>query len=378
MCPHSLHRAAELIFENLVHSGMTSQVWVGAGLLGFIPLAMAPLAMAMDQSREALELNRRGLEAVHRGDAAEAEKLYRQSIDIYKTMGPNYVPHIGVAEYNLGQALCLSGHRGEARPVLEDALALLRGSLGVRHKDTLAAMNYLGGLRLMMGDTSGAKALFQEALPIERELYPQDDQLALTLGGLSSILIREDRAEEALPLADEALSVALAADGEMSVNAALAYATAAEVHRSARRYDRALPLYRKSLNIYEKLLGPDHPRVAGVLSEIGVIEMEDHNYTLAERDMQRGLEIVQRSPGWDFEEWIAETNLGVLRLRQGKYEEAAHLLTRSLEKQEHAGIHDGHDIAITLRALAAVREKQRRYEDAKQLREREASLGAAH
>ena len=110
--------------------------------------------------------------------------------------------------------------------------------------------------------------------------------MSLTLGGLSAILVRESRVDEALTLAEESLNVALSAAGEQSLDAALAYANVASVHKWARRYDPALPLYRKSMKIYEQLAGPDHPRVAGILTEIGLIEMEDHNYPLAERDMQ--------------------------------------------------------------------------------------------
>ena len=110
--------------------------------------------------------------------------------------------------------------------------------------------------------------------------------------------------------------------------------------------------------------------------QVGLLEMEDGNYTLAERDMQQSLDILQRSPGWDFELWVSETNLGMLRLQQGKYDDAARLLARSVTTQEQAGIHNGRDLALTLEQLAKVREKQRRYEDAKQLRERAVTVAS--
>jgi len=47
--------------------------------------------------------------------------------------------------------------------------------------------------------------LFNEALPIERELYPNDTQLARTLGGLASLAMREGQTDKAIPLAEEAL-----------------------------------------------------------------------------------------------------------------------------------------------------------------------------
>lgn len=326
------------------------------------------VAVAMGQGREAFDLNDRGLLAASQGDEAAAEHLYRQSMDIWRKMGPAYEGHLGTTEFNLAQALCAQGRRDEALPVLEESVKLLRGTPGVRHINTLMAINYLGGLQLLQGQSDPAEALFREVLPIERELYPKDAQLALTLGGLSSVLVRQNKTAEALPLAEEALTIALAATGEQSLNAALAYANVATVHKWAGRYDRALPLYRKSLSIYEHLVGPDHPRTAGILMEIGLLEMEDGNYTLAERDMLHALDIVDRSPGWAFEQWIGESNLGMLRFKQGKLAEAARRLTLSVTMQEQAGIHTGRDLAITLEELAKVREKQRRFDDARQLR----------
>jgi tetratricopeptide (TPR) repeat protein len=332
----------------------------------------------MGQPGEARDLNDRGLLAGKRGDQAEAEKLYREAMVKWRALGPEFQPHLGITEYNLSQALCAQGRRKEARPVLEEALALLRGSLGVRHLNTLSVMNYLGTLRLMLGDADGAEALFREALPIERDLYPKDEQLMLSLGGLSSILIRQRRLDEALPMAEESLALALATSGEISLQAALAYANVAAVHKWAQRYDRALPLYRKSLSIYERLVGPEHPRTASILGEIGLIEMEDHNYTLAERDMLRSLDIAQRSPGWAFEEWVGESNLGTLRFHEGKYDDAARRLTRSIKLQEDAGVHGGSDMVLTLETLAKVREKQRRYDDARQLRDRAVTMSSFH
>jgi len=329
----------------------------------------------MGQGREGFDLNERGLQAAARGDHAAANRLYQQAIEVWRGMGPDYRAHLGVTEYNLAQSLCAQGRRGEALPILENAVQLLRETVGVRNLNTLTTMNYLASLSLMRGNTAQAEALFREALAVERELYPKNVQLALSLGGLSSILVREDKAVEALPLAEESLSIALATEGEDSLHTALAYANVATVHKWERKYDRALPLYRKSLSIYERLLGPDHPRAAGVLTEIGLIEMQDGNYTLAERDMQHSLNIVERA-GLDFEQWIGESNLGMLRYRQGKYDEAARLLAHSLSMQEEAGIHTGRDMAITLDTLAKVRERQRRFEDAKELRERAVTISS--
>ena len=82
------------------------------------------------------------------------------------------------------------------------------------------------------------------------------------------------------------MTIALKADGDNGLDAALAYSNVAEAHRMAGRPERALPLYKKARAIYERVLGPDHPRVASVLSQEGLILMEDGKLSLAEKGQE--------------------------------------------------------------------------------------------
>jgi len=66
--------------------------------------------------------------------------------------------------------------------------------------------------------------------------------------------------------------------------------------------------------------------------------------------------LLRRScPGCVTENWIAESNLALLRLAQNRYEEADRLFTHVLSLRE---------TAEALRSLAIVREKERRHKDA--------------
>jgi hypothetical protein len=67
----------------------------------------------------------------------------------------------------------------------------------------------------------------------------------------------------------------------------------------------------------------------------------------------------------------------MLRFRQARYTEAARWLESSLRLQEQAGMHEGIELTITLETLAKVREKQRRFDDAQQSRDR-AAMGSAY
>jgi tetratricopeptide (TPR) repeat protein len=84
---------------------------------------------------------------------------------------------------------------------------------------------------------------------------------------------------------------------------------------------------------------------------------------------------VERScPKCSFERAAAENNLALLRIRQGKLEEADRLLTHVLELQEKAPEMPKSEMAVTLQSLAAVRHQEKRYEDAERLKRRAALL----
>jgi Tfp pilus assembly protein PilF len=327
------------------------------------------------QPEAARELNNRGLEAYGRGEYATAESLYRKAIPIWEGSGDGFTAHLGITRMNLGQALAGEGKRPEAAAELQRSVALLRRSLGIRNLNTLTAVNLLAGTELVIGQDADAGALLDEALPIERELYPHDVQLARTLAALACLRIRQDRMAEALPLAEEALMLATKAAGEDDLDTALAYATVAEVHRIAGRPERALPLYRRAQQIYAKHLGPQHPRVASMLAQQALILIGDGKLASAEKQLNQAMAILDYScPDCAAERWGLEADLGILRARQGKFEDADRLLTASLSHLESAEPRPSTDLAATLRALAIVRRRERRFQEAESLDRRAAAL----
>ena len=65
------------------------------------------------------------------------------------------------------------------------------------------------------------------------------------------------------------------------------------------RYADAEPLYKRSLAIYEKALGPDHPNVAGSLNNLAGLYNEQGRYADAEPLFKRSLAIYEKALGPD-------------------------------------------------------------------------------
>jgi tetratricopeptide (TPR) repeat protein len=342
-----------------------------------IALFVAVSAAAQPAVQKAHEINNQGNRLSESGDCTGAEELYRQAAGMWRGLGPEYEAHLAGTLLNLGVAVSCEGRRADAVKVYEESLALHRRTLGDKNHRTISNMNLLASNYLMVGNFDRARALLEEALPVERELYKSDVQTARTLEGLSNCMIRDRRPQEALAPAEEALAIAIQSTGEESMDTALAYSSVGEAHRSAGNLERALPLYRKARAIYEKNVGPDHPRVASLLSQEGLILMQDGKLSLAEQLMVKAVGLIRTAcPGCVVEMAIAQNNLGLLRLKQKRYREADEELSDAIALREKFEARPGLQLAESLQGLALAREKQNRLDDAERLSTRASEIRA--
>ncbi|CAN0079365.1 unnamed protein product, partial [Hapterophycus canaliculatus] len=131
---------------------------------------------------------------------------------------------------------------------------------------------------------------------------------------------------------------------------------------SQSNYREAKPLLERSLAIWDKMLGPDHPHVAMALNNLAQVLQSQ----------------VRVDP------LLYTTPLAITHLlaTQGNYEEAKPLLERSLTIREKVGPDDP-DVAMALKNLAGLLRRQSKYAEAGALYERatgilEKALGPDH
>ena len=131
------------------------------------------------------------------------------------------------------------------------------------------------------------------------------------------------------------------------------------------RYADAEPLYKRSLAIWEKALGPDHPDVATSLNNLAVLYREQGRYADAEPLYKRSLAIDEKALGPDHPDVATSlNNLAVLYDNQGRYADAEPFYKRSLAIREKALGPDHPDVANSLNNLAVLYDNQGRYADA--------------
>lgn len=134
------------------------------------------------------------------------------------------------------------------------------------------------------------------------------------------------------------------------------------------QYGEAESLWFRSLEIREKILGPDDPGVALALNNLGVIYNRQGKYAKAEPLFLRALEIREKAIGPEHRDTVASlNNVAYIYEKQGRYAEAETLYARTLSIREKVLEPDHPDLALTLNNLAHFYSTQGKYAESESL-----------
>ena len=183
---------------------------------------------------------------VRRAIASGEQKHGEDSIDVAYTL-----PY-------LGELLEAEGRYDEARRIYERMLSICEKVVGPDGGDTVLALQWLINFSRQTGDYEEAERLGRRALAIEerRTGEPQD---AL---GLAETLRLSGSLEEAKRLAESALRLREERSGGEGIGVAYALETLSLILEAQGHGDQAAPLFARAVEIFQKNLGPDSPRVA--------------------------------------------------------------------------------------------------------------------
>jgi len=137
------------------------------------------------------------------------------------------------------------------------------------------------------------------------------------------------------------------------------------------RFEEAIPLAERALSIQERALGPDDPLVVEAINSLAMLYRAAGDYVGAESLFERVLEITTEALG-PRDPTIAVTinNLGMVYWEQGDHERAAQYLEKALEIWEHALGPDHPNVAVSLGNLASFYRRQGDLERAESLYEK--------
>jgi CHAT domain-containing protein len=197
-------------------------------------------------------------------------------------------------------------------------------------------------------------------------------------------LYQQGKYNEAIPIAERVLEIRERLLGENHPDIPTSLNNLALLYYSQGRYNEAELLTQRSLAIREKALGENHPLVATNLNNLALLYQAQGRYSEAEPLHQRSLAIREKTLGKNHPDVALNlNNLASLYQDQGRYDEAELLYQRSLAIGEKAWGENHPSVAATLNNLASLYQDQGRYDEAEPLYQRslaivEKALGKNH
>ncbi len=160
----------------------------------------------------------------------------------------------------------------QARPPLEEALALRRAHLAPDDPVLAESLHNLAGLERSERRAEVAESLMREAITIQRAAFREGHRdLARGLSNLASMLRELGRPAEAEPLAREALAMQQQLFGEDHVELAVTLNNLAHILLDREHFVEAEAFFRESVVIRRKVEGGDDPGLANTLNNLAML-----------------------------------------------------------------------------------------------------------
>ncbi|MDB9396941.1 tetratricopeptide repeat protein, partial [Microcystis aeruginosa] len=149
----------------------------------------------------------------------------------------------------------------------------------------------LDGVRNQVG-VSEAKPLLQQSLAIRKQqLRDNHPDTAQSLNNLAELYLFQGRYSEAEPLLKQSLAIRKQQLGDNHPDTAQSLNNLAGLYQSQGRYSEAEPLYKEALFIFKQQLGNNHPDVAQTLNNLATLYWNQGKYPEADELFSQGLQV---------------------------------------------------------------------------------------
>jgi serine/threonine-protein kinase len=294
--------------------------------LGQLDRADSLYASALSRRKDVETLN--GL-ALLRADQARPDdsiRLAREALELARRQRD--VLATGRTLTTLGHALEEAGKYDEARPPLEQALALLTAP----DTDRATALVYLGNVHFYTGRYPESRLQNERALAIFRDIHgPNHPLIAEVLINLAAIEQETGNYAAAEAQHRKALAIFEPYYGSNHPKTASSKTLIARALVLQKKLDESAFLLQDALAIRERVYGPTHPQVASTVNELGTNALLRENLTEAEGHYRRMIAIYEKTyPGAHYLKGIAKSNLASVFMRRNEWRAAEHLFRDSL------------------------------------------------
>jgi len=195
-----------------------------------------------------------------KADYVQAESLFREALRVRRKLLGESNAIVARTLRGLGVLLMSEEKWPEAERVCREALAISRGVLGASHPDTTADSDNVASTLLMQGKRDEAiKVYLQNLEEVLRTYGPDHLEVALSYRNIGAALFMQRRYEEAEVYQRKAIAASRSVLGNSHPDLAVALANLGQTMNAIGRSAEAVPLYEEALEINRRVLGDGHP-----------------------------------------------------------------------------------------------------------------------
>jgi serine/threonine protein kinase/tetratricopeptide (TPR) repeat protein len=257
------------------------------------------------------------------------------------------------------------GKFDQADPLLRSSLERRRSIAGPDSRDVAGSLVALGLLRLDQGQLAEAERFVRDGLAMDRRrLPPRDPAVARDESALGRVLEERGAYDEAIKVLDEAMRIQ-STRGDATTDLSDSISWLATAHLYLSQDSLAYSLFERALAMDRELYGAVHPRVAGDLYNLGVIQHDLHRDADAERSYRQALGINQSWYGKEHPDTaLMMAAVGQSLVFQGRYDDAAPVLQQALGIQERIFGKVHPQVAMSLNQLGVLELRRGRLAEA--------------
>ena len=265
-----------------------------------------------------------------RSSLDEAQRLNERALAAWIDLYGEEHPQVAQSLNNLANVRRTRGEHAEALPLYERSLAIRARTLGEDHPAVAGSLSNLAVCHKELGRNREALRLHERALAIrERALDPGHPDVVESLNNLAAVHLDLGDHTTALEMYERALA-ALASGGSVDMTATILYNVALLHHRQGRDAEAARD-HARSLELFERLLGEDHPKLTYPLEGLAQSRLRLGEFDEALRMQERALAIREAALGKDHPSLVYSlTGLGNIHRDRGRFDAALALGTRAL------------------------------------------------
>ncbi|RDW58657.1 hypothetical protein BP6252_13133 [Coleophoma cylindrospora] len=301
----------------------------------------------------------------HQGKYTDAEKMYREALELRETvLGKEHIETLA-SMANLAGVLSSQGKYSDAEKIYREALQLKKTVLGKDHPETLTSMNNLANILSKQGKYLDAEKLHREALQLREITIDKDHPSILTsMNNLAEVLSSQGKYLDAEKIYREALQSWEIVLGKDHPSTLTGMSNLANVLSNQGKYLDAEKIHRESLQSREIVLGKDHPSTLTSMNNLAEVLGRQGKYLEAEKIHREALQSLETVLGKNHPSTLTSmNNLATVLSGQGKYPDAEKMHREVLQSRETVLGKDHPNTLTSMNNLAITLIKQGRVDE---------------